>query len=49
MTKTIKELQSEMDDAEAACKAAKLAWRTAEGVAHIATFAYINELKAQKM
>lgn len=47
MTK-LEELKAEMEDAEAACKSAKLAWRTAEGIAHTATFAYINELKEKK-
>ena len=60
MTKTIEELKKAMEDAEAACKSAKLAWRNAEcksaklawrnaeGVAHTATFIYINALKEAK-
>jgi len=47
MTK-LEELKKAMEDAEAACKDAKLAWRNAEGVAHTATFAYINALKEAK-
>jgi len=47
MTK-LEELKKAMDEAEAACKAAKIAWRTAEGVAHTATFVYINALKEAK-
>ena len=60
MHKTIEELKKDMEDAEAACKsaklawrnaeckAAKLAWRTAEAVANTAAFAYINALKEAK-
>ena len=47
MTK-LEELKKAMDEAEAACKSAKLAWRNAEGVAHTATFVYINALKEAK-
>ena len=47
MTKT-DELKKAMEDAEAACKSAKLAWRTAEGIAHTVTFIYINELRDAK-
>ena len=47
MTK-LEELKKEMEDAEAACKSAKLAWRTAEGIAHTATFIYINALREAK-
>jgi len=47
MTK-LEELKKAMDEAEAACKAAKIAWRTAEGDAHTATFVYINALKEAK-
>ena len=47
MTK-LEELKKAMVDAEAACKSAKLAWRTAEGVAHTATFVYINALREAK-
>jgi len=47
MTK-LEELKKEMEDAEEICKAAKLAWRTAEVVAHTATFIYINALREAK-